>query len=67
MGHFVFTLSKDDVDSATRCFQFAMGSDKGHQVDLFFNDDGMYGRIKQGVLKPAPARVTAPRTTYRIW
>jgi hypothetical protein len=37
MGHFVFTLDKDDVDSATCCLQFAkVAYDKGHQVDVFF-------------------------------
>lgn len=42
MAQFVFTLSRDDIDSATRCFQFAkVAHGKGHQVNLFFFDDGV--------------------------
>jgi sulfur relay (sulfurtransferase) complex TusBCD TusD component (DsrE family) len=42
MANFVFVLSKGDVESATRCFQFAeVAHSKGHNVDLFFVDDGV--------------------------
>lgn len=41
MANFVYTLSKKDVNSATRCFQFAKFShEKGHTVNIFFIDDG---------------------------
>jgi sulfur relay (sulfurtransferase) complex TusBCD TusD component (DsrE family) len=41
MAKFVYTLSKNDVNLATRCFQFAkMSHEKGHQVDIFFIEDG---------------------------
>jgi sulfur relay (sulfurtransferase) complex TusBCD TusD component (DsrE family) len=41
MANFVYVLSKDDVNLATRCFQFAkMSHEKGHQVDVFFIEDG---------------------------
>ena len=37
MAKFVYTLSKNDVNLATRCFQFAkMTHEKGHKVDIFF-------------------------------
>ena len=41
MANFVYTLSKDDVNLATRCFQFAKFThEKGHRVNIFFNEDG---------------------------
>ena len=41
MAKFVYTLSKDDINLATRCFQFAkMTHQKGHEVDIFFIEDG---------------------------
>jgi sulfur relay (sulfurtransferase) complex TusBCD TusD component (DsrE family) len=43
MANFLFVLSKNDNDSATRCFQFAkIAHTKGHKVNLFFVDDGVY-------------------------
>ena len=40
MANFVYTLSKNDVNSATRCFQFAkLTHEKGHTVNIFFIDD----------------------------
>ena len=43
MANFVFVLSKDDNEAATRCFQFAkIAHSKGHQTDLFFIDDGVH-------------------------
>jgi tRNA 2-thiouridine synthesizing protein D len=42
MANFLFVLSKDNNESATRCFQFAkIAHSKGHQVDLFFIDGGV--------------------------
>ncbi|MFZ2447616.1 MAG: DsrE family protein [Syntrophobacteraceae bacterium] len=42
MANFLFVLSKDDVTPATRCFQLAkIAHSKGHQVDVFFIDDGV--------------------------
>jgi len=42
MANFLFVLSRDDNQSATRCFQFAQIAHKGgHQVNLFLIDDGV--------------------------
>ncbi len=42
MANFLFTLSRDDNQAATRCFQFAkIAHSKGHDVNLFFTDDGV--------------------------
>ena len=42
MASFLFVLSKDDNEAATRCFQFAqIAHSKGHKTDLFFIDDGV--------------------------
>lgn len=42
MANFLFVLSKDHVDSATRCFQFSkIAHSKGHKVDVFLIDDGV--------------------------
>ncbi len=41
MANFVYTLSKNDVNLAARCFQFAKFThEKGHQVNIFFIEDG---------------------------
>ena len=43
MAKFLFVLSKKDVETATRCFQFArIAHEKNHEVDLFFIDDGVF-------------------------
>ena len=43
MAAFLFVLSRDDNEAATRCFQFAkIAHSKGHKTDLFFVDDGVY-------------------------
>ena len=43
MAKFVFLLTKDSVDEATRCFQFAkVAHTKGHDVKLFYADDGVF-------------------------
>ena len=42
MANFLFVLSKDNNESATRCFQFAkIAHTKGHHVDMFFIDGGV--------------------------
>lgn len=42
MANFLFVLSRDDNEAATRCFQFAkIAQSKGHQANLFFIDDGV--------------------------
>jgi sulfur relay (sulfurtransferase) complex TusBCD TusD component (DsrE family) len=42
MANFLFVLSRDDNEAATRCFQFAkIAHSKGHQTDLFFVDNGV--------------------------
>jgi sulfur relay (sulfurtransferase) complex TusBCD TusD component (DsrE family) len=42
MANFLFVLSKDDNEAATRCFQFAkIAHSKGHQTNLFLIDDGV--------------------------
>lgn len=42
MANFLFVLSKDDKEKATRCFQFAqIAHSKGHFVNLFLIDDGV--------------------------
>jgi len=42
MANFLFVLSKDDNESATRCLQFSkIAHSKGHHVDLFFIDGGV--------------------------
>jgi len=42
MANFLFVLSRDDNEAATRCFQFAkIAHGKGHKTDLFLIDDGV--------------------------
>jgi len=42
MTNFLFVLSKDNNETATRCFQFAkIAHSKGHHVDMFFIDGGV--------------------------
>ena len=42
MENFVYTLSKNDVNLATRCFQFAkFAHEKGHNVNIFLIEDGV--------------------------
>lgn len=42
MSNFLFVLSKDKNETATRCFQFAkIAHSKGHNVNLFFIDNGV--------------------------
>jgi len=47
MANFLFVLSRDDNEAATRCFQFAkIAHSKGHQVNLFFIDSGVEWAVK---------------------
>ena len=42
MANFLFVLSRDDNQAATRCFQFAqIAHQKAHAVNVFFIDDGV--------------------------
>ena len=42
MANFLFVLSRDDNEAATRCFQFAkIAHSKGHKTNLFFIDDAV--------------------------
>ncbi|MFC1577438.1 DsrE family protein [Thermodesulfobacteriota bacterium] len=42
MANFLFVLSRDDNEAATRCFQFSkIAHSKGHKTDLFFIDNGV--------------------------
>ena len=42
MAHFLFVLSRDDNEAATRCYQFAqIAHSKGHVVNLFLIDSGV--------------------------
>jgi tRNA 2-thiouridine synthesizing protein D len=42
MANFLFVLSKNDNESAARCFQFAkIAHSKEHKVNLFLIDEGV--------------------------
>ena len=42
MANFLFVLSRDENEAATRCFQFAkIAHEKGHGVNLFLIDSGV--------------------------
>ncbi len=42
MANFLFVLSKDDNEAATRCFQFSkIAHSKGHKTDICFIDNGV--------------------------
>ena len=48
MANFLFVLSKDDNEAATRCFQFAkIAHSSGHGVNLFFIDGGVMWANKE--------------------
>jgi hypothetical protein len=69
MAKFLFILSKDDNEAATRCFQFArIAHSKGHHVNLFFIDGGVPGRTRTRDLgqKTADRRLSLA-TTCPIW
>jgi sulfur relay (sulfurtransferase) complex TusBCD TusD component (DsrE family) len=42
MANFLFVLSKDENEAATRCFQFAkIAHSKGNKTNLFLIDSGV--------------------------
>ena len=42
MAEFLFILSRDDNEAATRCFQFAkIAHSKGHKTNIFFIDSAV--------------------------
>lgn len=42
MANFLFVLSNEDNEAATRCFQLAqIAHSKGHKTDLFFINNGV--------------------------
>ena len=42
MENFLFVLSQDDNEKATRCFQLGkIAHEKGHNVNVFFIDGGV--------------------------
>ena len=42
MANLLFTLGQDNNEKVTRCFQFAKrAAEKGHDVNVFFIDDGV--------------------------
>jgi len=42
MAQYVFVLRSEEVDAATRCYQFAkVAHSKGHTVNVFLVDDGV--------------------------
>jgi len=42
VANFLFVLSQDDNEKATRCFQFAkIAHSKGHEVNVFLIDGGV--------------------------
>lgn len=42
MANFLFVLSQDDNEKATRCFQFAkIAHSKGHRTNVFLIDSGV--------------------------
>jgi len=42
MANFLFMLSRDENEAATRCFQLAkIAHSKNHTVNLFFVDNGV--------------------------
>lgn len=48
MADFLFVLSEDDNDKATRCFQFAkIAHSKGHCVNVFMVDGGVLWANKE--------------------
>ena len=62
MANFLFVLSKDDNESATRCFQFAkIAHEKGNKVNLFFIDDGVAWANKNSELTIKTVTGDCPR------
>ena len=69
MTNFLFVLSKDDNENATRCFQFAqIAHSKGHHVDMFFIDGGvMWANQERNLnIKTATGDCTADYLPYLV-
>ena len=50
MANFLFVLSHDDNEAATRCFQLAqIAHSKGHKTDLFSLIMALIGLILRGI------------------
>jgi sulfur relay (sulfurtransferase) complex TusBCD TusD component (DsrE family) len=48
VANFLFVLSRDDNEAATRCFQFAqIAHSKGHQTNVFLIDSGVLWADKE--------------------
>ncbi len=56
MANFLFVLSRDENEAATRCFQFAkVAREKGHVVDIFLIDGGvMWADSTRNLSLPTP-------------
>ena len=60
MAKFLFVLSKDDNEAATRCFQFArIAHGKGHQVNLFSSTAASTGPCATGTAAARRTPATA--------
>jgi sulfur relay (sulfurtransferase) complex TusBCD TusD component (DsrE family) len=56
MANFLFVLGQDSNEKATRCYQFAkIAHEKGHNVNVFFIDDGvMWGDNRRDLTLKTP-------------
>ena len=56
MANFLFVLSKEDNEAATRCFQFAkIAREKEHRVNVFFIDSGVtWANKNRDLTAPTP-------------
>lgn len=56
MAKFLFVLSQDDHEKATRCYQFAkIAHEKGNDVNVFFIDSGvLWADSRRDVSKKTP-------------
>jgi sulfur relay (sulfurtransferase) complex TusBCD TusD component (DsrE family) len=56
MAKFLFVLSQDNHEKATRCYQFAkIAHEKGHDVNVFFIDSGvLWADSRRDVSKKTP-------------
>ncbi|MFP4213992.1 MAG: DsrE family protein [Desulfohalobiaceae bacterium] len=61
MAKYLFILSKDDNEAATRCFQFAkVAKDKEHEVEMFLVDGGVMWANKDRDLSQKTTTGDAP-------
>ncbi len=69
MANFLFVLSSDDNEKATRCFQFAkIAHSKGHLVNIFLIDGGVEWAVssKDGSQKTTTGDCPADYLPYLI-